>query len=172
MHDLRQPHHDHYVYLHRRESDGSGRKWSEETRVRLSQARKGRVHSPETRAKMSATQKGRPKSKPPHNKGVKMPEEQRLKLVGRPKSQECIEKLRAKAIARWASIRADERQSADNSGMNNPRADKIEYLFVHSDGRWLRATRVGFAESTGIRPNKLFGSNQSITLHGWRRYCS
>lgn len=267
MHELRQPHHDHYVYLHKRESDGSifyvgagrkercrsrcgrskfwlatvakhglivellktgmgfdesrafeiatikrlreqgerlcnmtdggkglnglkhkeatkakisannigknlGKKWSAETREKISEARKGRTHSPETKAKISAAQKGIPKGKPSPRRGIPMPEEQRLKLLGLPKSEECIRKIRAKAIDRWAAIPSEERPKVDNHGLNNPRADKTEYLFVHSDGRWLRATRVGFAESTGIRPNKLFGSNQSITLHGWRRYCS
>lgn len=150
----------------------SGKTHTAEARKKMSAARTGGKRSDETKAKMSAWQKGKPKVSPPHNKGVPMPEDQRLKLVGLPKSQECIEKIRAKAIARWAAIPADKRPSQDNSGLNNPRADKTEYLFVHNDGRWIRATRVSFSKSTGIRPNGLFGASPAITLHGWRRYCS
>jgi hypothetical protein len=150
----------------------TGKKWSEEARAKIIKARTGKVRSQETRDRISASQKGRPKNKPPVNKGIPMPEAQRLKLVGLPKSLECIEKIRAKAVARWADIAPGDRPKVDNSGLSNPRADKAEYLFVHDDGRWIRSTRVSFFEETGVRPNKLFGHSPSISVHGWRRYCS
>jgi len=149
-----------------------GKKPSEETRAKLSEARKGRVHSLESRAKMSATQKGRPKKSPPHNKGKPMPEEQRAKLSGIPKSQGHIEAIRAKAVERWAAIPKEDRPKVDNSGENNPRADRHEYLFVCDDGRFFRGTRVAFLAETGLNPKALFRSAPAMNLRGWRYYCS
>lgn len=149
-----------------------GKKWSEETRVKIIDARIGMTRSPESRAKMSAAQKGRPKKNPPHNKGKPMPEEQRIKLVGIPKSHAHIEAIRAKALERWAAIPKEDRPKVDNSGGNNPRADKNKYLFFHSDGIVFRGTRVEFAAETGINPKGLFRSKAAAQVHGWRYYCS
>lgn len=149
-----------------------GKKWSDETRSKISQARVGRTHSQETKDKMSAAQKGRPKKTPPHNKGKRMPEEQRAKLSGIPKSQAHIKIIRANALARWAAIPKEDRPKVDNSGANNPRADRKEYLFAHADGRFFRGTRVAFLAETGLNPKPLFRSSPTTNLQGWRYYCS
>lgn len=149
-----------------------GKKWSEETRKRIMDARKGMTRSEESRARMSAAQKGRPKKNPPYNKGKPMSEEQKSKLRGLPKTESCIRLIRDKAIARWAAIPKEDRMKVDNAGANNPRADRNEYLFIHESGEKIRGTRVEFRAATGIDPKNLFKSKISITVHGWRYYCS
>lgn len=149
-----------------------GKKPSEETKAKLSRARKGRKHSKETKEKISSAQKGRPKKNPPHNKGKPMPEEQRVKLAGIPKSQSHIEAIRVRAVERWAAIPKENRPKVDNSGENNPRADRQEYLFVHDGGALFRGTRVAFFAETGLNPKALFRSVPTMNLGGWRYYCS
>lgn len=139
---------------------------TEETRKKMSIARKGKVHTEETRKKISIAQKGIKKTKPVHNKGVRMTDAQKEKLR-KPKSEEHKQKCRESALSRWADPEYRSKIKVNNHGMNNPRAVKTRYTFTHVDGSTFHGTRVDFKEFTGVDPKSLFRKRPGLTVKGW-----
>lgn len=90
----------------------TGRKMSPEAIEKSAAARRGRVASAETRAKQSASRKGRPA----HNKGIPMPEEQKVKVSAAKKdpSPEVRARISEAAKAAWA------RRKQNGTGFHSP----------------------------------------------------